>query len=249
MSKIPVLSKNKDKQIYDKRKCSNMELDGEKMILMAEIELLKKEKAAALEKLDAAESVIDQLQTQMKAMHESQNEQLCKIKTLNGKFNKAEKVFKEKIESIKNDSKKNIKEIEKVAYDKVEQAKIYTVAKIAKFTEQKDAEVQEWKAKYDELNEIYIADYLSVNKVYPVLTDAEVKQLISALYNVRVYMNRSQVNKINFWLNGNRETVQFEFASGCAMSTWFSLSKTDGITLFKNVQIRDRALESEPSTE
>ena len=76
MSKIPILSKYNGRRIGNKPKgTSSMELDGEKIMMMAEIEVLKKEKAAALERLAVTESVVNQLQTQIKAMNVSKNDQ------------------------------------------------------------------------------------------------------------------------------------------------------------------------------
>ena len=179
MSKIPILSKNNTKRIGSKPKpTSNMQLDGEKMILMAEIEILKKEKAAALEKLHAAETVVNKIQTQMKALHESKNHGLAKIATLrksrnkafnfarkmeNGKLKKAEKLVAEKTSILERDSRKKIDEAEQhaafMATVKIGQAKREADVRVAKITKQKEKEIKEWKSKYNELNQAVLAQH------------------------------------------------------------------------------------------
>ena len=179
MSKIPILSKNNGKRIGNKPNLiSSMQLDGEKMILMAEIEILKKEKAAALGRLDAAETVINQLRTQMKALHESKNDGLTKIETLrrsrnkaftfarkieNGKLKKAEKLVAEKIAILERDSKKKIDEAQQhaafMATVKIGQAKRDADVRVTEITKQKDKEIKQWKASYNGLNQAVLAQH------------------------------------------------------------------------------------------
>ena len=166
-SKIPIPAKGKGKLTgFKQRLASKMEMDGENMLLMAEIEVLKKEKDAALRDLEAAEMTISLLKSEILVMNETEKKQGIKHqvdisrlrasrnktfsyarKIANGTFDKAEKDAEKTISIIRTDTSQKIEEIQKDAIVKVGKAKAELRQKLAEVTKQKDEEIKKWKAK------------------------------------------------------------------------------------------------------
>ena len=244
-SKIPIPIKGKGKLTgYKQRLASKMEMDGENMLLMAEIEVLKKEKDAALRDLEAAEMTISLLRSEILVMNETEKNQgikhqvdISKLrasrnKSFNyarkiayGTFDKAEKDAEKTISIIRTDTSQKIEEIQKDAIVEVGKATSAFAAKLAEVTKQKNEEIKEWKAKYDQANNTIIAHDTKTNTMFPVLSDADTTKLISLL-------NDNEVKHTRLWKNGHHEIVRFKFKSGYSMSSRLGLKDND-VTQFQ----------------
>ena len=243
-SKIPIPIKGKGKLTgYKQRLASKMEMDGEKMLLMAEIELLKKEKDVTLKDLRAAENTISVLKSEILVMKETVKDQgikhqadISKLRaSRNTSFNFARK------NQIFTDRK--LAETEKASEEKIASVKKTADAKL-KEAEKKNKEALEemrvWKDKFEELDNIVKEYNAEVNKEWPLLSDDDTTAMVS-----HISSKRDQIQSSWLQAGDDNERVTIEFCRGFSMVAILELSN-DGVTEFKNDQIRRVPLEDEP---
>ena len=254
-SKIPILSISKNKRTVPKKSSIiSSEMNGEQMFLLAKIEILeqennilKDEKIVAMQKLEAAEDSISKLKAEILVMKEikkdetiKQQVEMAKVRKVRNKsFNfarkiqnitdlkhaKAEKASKDEIASIKEAADKKLTEAEK---------------KNKELLEEKDREIRIWKDKFEELDNIVDDFNAEVNKAWPVLSDDETTAMVS-----HISSKRDQVQFARLQTGVGRERAIIEFCRGFSMVAILELSN-DGVTEFKNDQIRRVPLEDEP---
>ena len=256
-SKIPIPIKGKGKLTgYKQRLASKMEMDGENMLLMAEIEVLKKEKDAALRYLETAEMTISLLKSEILVMKETVKDQgmkhqadISKLrasrnkcfnfarKIENGTFDKAKKDAEERVTRAEESAENEILKIEGERIVMVEQVRKDAMAELEEITKQKDEEIKEWKAKYNEVNKILITHDAKINKLYPTLSEFQTSQLIN-----HIYIDRSKVELAKLWSYEGQDIAEFKFRSQFSMSSLLRLNDAQ-ITEIPNAKIRRTPLE------
>ena len=245
-SKIPIPIKRKGKLTgYKQGLASKMEMNGENMLLMAEIEVLKKEKDAALKDLRAAESTISVLKSEILVMKEIEKNQEIKHQVDISKLRASRsKCFNFARKNI-NFSDRKLAESEKASEDKIACIRKTTDAKVRE-AEKKNKEALEemrlWKDKFEKLDKIVKEHDAEVNKEWPLLSDDETTAMVSHISSKRDQIECSWLRKFT---GDDYERVVIDFHEGFSMVAILELSN-DGVTEFKNDPIRRVPLEDEP---
>ena len=251
ISKIPVLSKNKNQQSGSKAKSSvKMEMNAEVMYLQAKIKVmeqenadLKEERDNALCQLDVAEKykveilVMKETQKVETVQHQIEISNMRKNRNKALNFSRrAEIAMERKLAESEKAMKEKIKKIEKDAAEKLKEAHKEAAAAL----EAKHKEMRIWKDKFDQLDKIVEDFNATVDKRWPELSDDKTTTLISHLLS-----KRDQVQVAKMQSAGNQEKVYIEFCPNFSMVSILGLNN-NGVTQHQREQIRRIPLEGEP---
>ena len=257
MSKIPILSKN-NRNGHKKPQILSSEMNGEQMFLLAKIATLEKEnnilveeKAVALQKLEAAEWSMSKLKAEILAINDKNKEEIIKQqaemaelrKYKNKSFHVARRiqnVTDRKLAETEIASKDKIASISKTAKTMVKETEKRNKQTLDAALDEKEKEIRIWKDKFEELDNSVDEFNAEVNKEWPVLSDDETTAMVS-----HISSKRDQVQSSRLRTGDGHERAIIEFRPGFSMAAILELNN-DGVTEFKNDQIRRVPLEDEP---
>lgn len=250
-SKIPILSKNKDKKSGCMPKLSvNMDMNAEVMYLQARIKVLEQENADLKEerenaerKLEAAEHYKDEILAMKEAKKAEKIKNQIEISKMRQHRNKslnfsrrAQIAAERKLVESEEATKEKIQKIEKDAAEKLKNANKEASAAL----EAKHKEMRIWKDKFEKMDKI-VEDFNSnVNKEWR-LTELDIIWMISHLYSKRdQYVQLSRLRSSH-----GRETAIIEFRPQVSMAAVLGLGN-DAATEIQIEKIRRVPLEGEP---